>query len=87
MQKWVFAAALGAALCVQAPAWAIGTPPAQRAVIRDMELLDRPDRVGHFYGNNVRRVHRFFHGWSGPGKRGAAIIDRGIESVDWRLTR
>ena len=28
-----------------------------RQVIRQMPLLERPNRVGHFYGNTVRRVH------------------------------
>ncbi len=31
---------------------------AQRAAIRRMPLLMRPDRPGHFYGNSVRRIHR-----------------------------
>lgn|GEM_PF-3949995 len=29
----------------------------QRQVIRQMPLLERPYRVGHFYGNTVRRIH------------------------------
>ena len=33
-----------------------------RAEIRSMPLLERPNRVGHFYGNNVRRVHHWRHG-------------------------
>ena len=36
---------------------------AQREAIRQMPLLTRPDRPGHFYGNTVRRVHRRRHGW------------------------
>lgn len=37
-------------------------PPAtssQREVIRSMHILDRPNRIGHFYGNTVRRVHQY----------------------------
>ncbi|MBI1248610.1 hypothetical protein GC197_12315 [bacterium] len=33
-----------------------------RAQIRSMPLLERPNRIGHFYGNNVRRVHHWRHG-------------------------
>ncbi len=29
-----------------------------RTEIRQMPLLHRPDRPGHFYGNTVRRLHR-----------------------------
>lgn len=25
--------------------------------VREMELLERPNRIGHFYGNTVRRRH------------------------------
>ncbi len=28
-----------------------------RTQIRQTPLLERPNRVGHFYGNNVRRLH------------------------------
>jgi hypothetical protein len=28
-----------------------------RQAIRDMPLLERPNRPGHFYGNTVRRIH------------------------------
>ena len=28
-----------------------------RQVIQEMPLLMRPNRVGHFYGNTVRRMH------------------------------
>lgn len=40
-----------------------GGPPAEvaweltREEIRSMDILDRPYRVGHFYGNTVRRRH------------------------------
>lgn len=29
----------------------------RRAKIKAMPLLDRPYRIGHFYGNSVRRRH------------------------------
>ncbi len=29
-----------------------------RETIRQMPLLERPDRPGHIYGNTVRRMHR-----------------------------
>ena len=31
---------------------------AQRAAIRQLPLLMRPGRPGHFYGNTVRRIYR-----------------------------
>lgn len=34
---------------------------AYREKIRAMHILDRPDRIGHFYGNTVRRLHRWQH--------------------------
>ncbi|GAA4431852.1 hypothetical protein [Bremerella cremea] len=33
-----------------------------RTQVRSMPLLERPNRPGHFYGNNVRRVHHWRHG-------------------------
>lgn len=33
------------------------TPTSQRQAIRQMPLLMRPNRPGHFYGNTVRRLH------------------------------
>jgi hypothetical protein len=30
---------------------------AQREAIRQLPLLQRPNRPGHFYGNTVRRLH------------------------------
>lgn len=30
-----------------------------REAIRQMPLLERPDRPGHVYGNTVRRMHRW----------------------------
>ena len=30
---------------------------AQREAIRQMPLLERPNRPGHFYGNTVRRLY------------------------------
>jgi hypothetical protein len=33
-----------------------------REQIREMPLLDRPDRPGHFVGNSVRSVNRWFNG-------------------------
>ena len=32
-------------------------PSLKRQVIRQMPLLERPNRIGHFYGNTVRRMH------------------------------
>jgi len=34
----------------------------QRRTIREMPIVQRPDRTGHFYGNAVRRRHRRAHG-------------------------
>lgn len=28
-----------------------------RQAIRNLPILDRPNRFGHFYGNTVRRMH------------------------------
>ncbi len=33
----------------------------RRQAIRAMPLLERPYRVGHFYGNTVRRIHHRRH--------------------------
>lgn len=33
-----------------------------RAQIRSMPITQRPNRFGHVYGNNVRRVHHWRHG-------------------------
>lgn len=33
-----------------------------RAQIRSMEITQRPNRFGHVYGNNVRRIHHRRHG-------------------------
>lgn len=33
-----------------------------RSHVRSMPLLERPNRPGHIYGNNVRRLHHFRHG-------------------------
>lgn len=38
------------------------TRAAYRSHVRSMPLLERPNRPGHFYGNNVRRVHHWRHG-------------------------
>ena len=35
---------------------------ARRQSIRQTPILERPDRVGHFYGNTVRRRHRRANG-------------------------
>ena len=32
--------------------------PTSPETIRQMPLLERPDRPGHFYGNTVRRINR-----------------------------
>lgn len=33
-----------------------------RTHIRSMEITQRPNRFGHVYGNNVRRIHHMRHG-------------------------
>jgi len=33
------------------------TQAAYRETIRQMPILERPNRPGHFYGNTVRRLH------------------------------
>ncbi|HYW79588.1 MAG TPA: hypothetical protein VE890_08425 [Thermoguttaceae bacterium] len=33
------------------------TQAAHREAIRQMPILERPNRPGHFYGNTVRRLH------------------------------
>lgn len=40
----------------------IGAWQNRRHQIKAMPLKTRPNRPGHFYGNNVRRVHHFRHG-------------------------
>jgi hypothetical protein len=35
----------------------------RRAEIRSMDILERPYRVGHFYGNTVRRRHHRVGEW------------------------
>ncbi len=32
-----------------------------RQEIRNMPILERPNRPGHFYGNTVRRLHNLTH--------------------------
>lgn len=36
--------------------------------IRSMHILDRPNRIGHFYGNTVRRLHYYGQLLSGSGR-------------------
>ena len=36
--------------------------------IRQMPLLERPNRPGHFYGNTVRRIYYRRHGYSYRGR-------------------
>jgi hypothetical protein len=44
--------------CTAAPtAWARNYQNLTRAQIRQMPILERPSRPGHFYGNAVRRSH------------------------------
>ena len=38
------------------------TRVAQRQAIRSMPLLSRPNRPGHVYGNNVRRIYHLRSG-------------------------
>ena len=40
----------------------VGSQAAYRQSIRDMPLLMRPNRPGHFYGNTVRRIYASRHG-------------------------
>ena len=35
-----------------------GYATVKRRAIRNMHILDRPNRPFHFYGNTVRRLHR-----------------------------
>jgi len=60
----ILAAALGAGLWSfaagpsEANERSAGTPrPAQRQTIRQTPILERPSRVGHVYGNTVRRLN------------------------------
>jgi len=58
-----FAAAVGLVLTSSAfggePGWEGGIVRfgAERTKIRNMDILDRPYRLFHFYGNTVRRLH------------------------------
>ena len=40
----------------------VGSQAAYQQSIRDMPLLERPNRPGHFYGNTVRRIYANRHG-------------------------
>ena len=40
----------------------VGSQAAYKQSIRDMPLLERPNRPGHFYGNTVRRIYAVRHG-------------------------
>lgn len=51
-------ATTGTPTTAKADASAAKTDPS-RQTIREMPLLERPNRPGHFYGNTVRRVHNF----------------------------
>lgn len=53
----MFAAVLLAGGFFVEPTEAANTRAEFRAEIQSMPLLERPNRVGHFYGNNVRRIH------------------------------
>lgn len=55
-------------LTLVTPTFLGGTPSkaeaagfAQRRAIRQMHILDRPDRPGHFIGNAIRARHRAQH--------------------------
>lgn len=37
--------------------WKFFATEAERAAIKRMPLEERPQRIGHFYGNNVRRMN------------------------------
>lgn len=43
----------------QEPGWSMSVVPfsAEAREIRQLDILDRPYRPGHFYGNTVRRMH------------------------------
>jgi hypothetical protein len=41
---------------------ALNTANLSREQIRQMPLVERPNRPGHIYGNQVRRVHRLVGG-------------------------
>lgn len=58
MKRFVVAALLGVLFLSSAQAEA-AQRKLTRKEIRAMSIYDRPDRPGHFYGNTVRRVHRW----------------------------
>jgi len=61
---------LGAAMVAIVLGWAVESAEAgsrkiglrgyvaREQQIKQMHILDRPDRPGHFYGNTVRKLHR-----------------------------
>jgi hypothetical protein len=65
MKTWTLVLTFAAALWVSSTAVAqqptrssrIITTNQEREAIRSQNILDRPYRIGHFYGNTVRRRH------------------------------
>jgi len=71
----VFAA--GASLA-QEPGWStamLPTSPEARQ-IRQMDILDRPYRPGHVYGNTVRRMYYRGHPFPVPLRRSQSVFRR-----------
>ena len=52
----------------QEPGWSMAVNPLsdQAQQIRQQDMLDRPYRPGHFYGNTVRRMHYRGHPFPVP---------------------
>lgn len=64
LRHLLFAGIVGSAVWVL-PATSVSADSAARALtreqIRSMPILERPNRIGHFYGNTVRRrYHRHY---------------------------
>lgn len=57
MRYFVFAVLLVLAMISSVSATERATAGLTRAQIRQMPLLERPNRPGHFYGNTVRWLH------------------------------
>ncbi len=63
------------------PNWSSSVLPigAEAQQIRQMDILNRPYRPGHFYGNTVRRMHYRGRPWPLPrdfGRAGGALFRR-----------
>lgn len=70
LRHLLFAGIVGSTFWVL-PATPVSADSAARALtreqIRSMPILERPNRIGHFYGNTVRRrYHRHYGNYSAP---------------------